>query len=141
MFISAPLVQYTAVLLERLINYRCVPLIRPPFCTLHPPKVEGGLIFEYAISPEYKPPPLKVLHERYVYFQSSCLHKNTVTVTFAKLREVNNNIHDDFAVAVLKNSNTVGHIPQEISIVCWYFLCKSGSEIHRLLDSTYLQPN
>ena len=27
-------------------------------------------------------------------------------------REVNN-IHDDFAVAVLKNSNTVGHVPRE----------------------------
>ena len=32
-----------------------------------------------------------------------------------------NNIHDDFAVAVLKNSNTVGHIPWENS--------KSGSEM------------
>ena len=39
------------------------------------------------------------------------------------------NIHDDFAVAVLKNSNTVGHVPREISRVCWYFLHKSGSEI------------
>ena len=36
---------------------------------------------------------------------------------------------DDFAVAVLKNSNTVGHVPQEISRVCWYFLHKSGSEM------------
>ena len=26
-----------------------------------------------------------------------------------------NNIHDDFAVAVLKNSNTVGYVPREIS--------------------------
>ena len=43
-------------------------------------------------------------------------------------REVNN-IHDDFAVAVLKNGNTVGHVPREISRVCWYFLHKSGSEM------------
>jgi len=43
-------------------------------------------------------------------------------------REVNN-IHDDFAVAVLKNSNTVGHVPWEISRVCWYFLHKSGSKM------------
>ena len=53
----------------------------------------GGLIFEYAISLEYKPPPPppKVLRDRYVHFQSSCLHKNTVT----------------------KNSgNTVGHVPR-----------------------------
>ena len=43
-----------------------------------------------------------------------------------------NSIHDDFAVAVLKNgknSNTVGHVPREISRVCWYFLHKSGSEM------------
>ena len=40
-----------------------------------------------------------------------------------------NNIHDDFAVAVLKNSNTVGHVPREISRVCWYFLHKTGSEM------------
>ena len=43
-------------------------------------------------------------------------------------REVNN-IHDDFAVAVLMNGNTVGHVPREISRVCWYFLHKSGSEM------------
>ena len=43
-------------------------------------------------------------------------------------REVNN-IHDDFAVAVLKNGNTVGHVPWEISRVCWYFLHTSGSEM------------
>ena len=40
-----------------------------------------------------------------------------------------NNIHDDFAVAVLKNSNTVVHVPRGISRVCWYFLHKSGSEM------------
>ena len=40
-----------------------------------------------------------------------------------------NNIHDDFAVAVLKNSNTVGHVPREISRICWYFLHKSASEM------------
>ena len=39
------------------------------------------------------------------------------------------NIPDDFAVAVLKNSNAVGHVPREISRVCWYFLHKSGSEM------------
>ena len=40
-----------------------------------------------------------------------------------------NKIHDDFAVAVLKNGNTVGHVPWEISRVCWYFLHKSGSKM------------
>jgi len=43
-------------------------------------------------------------------------------------REVNS-IHNYFAVAVLKNSNTVDHVPREISRVCWYFLHKSGSEM------------
>ena len=28
-----------------------------------------------------------------------------------------NNIHDDFAVAVLKNSNTVGHVPQILLVL------------------------
>ena len=55
-------------------------------------------------------------------------------------REVNN-INDDFAVAVLKNSSTVGHVPREISRVCWYFPHKSGSEktcSHKLTkDSIY----
>jgi len=40
-------------------------------------------------------------------------------------------IHDDLTVAFLKNNNTVGHVPQEISRVsagsC--FLQKSGSEM------------
>ena len=48
-------------------------------------------------------------------------------------REVNN-IHDDFAVAVLKNGNTVGHVSREISRVCWYFLHKSGSEMTRIVN-------
>ena len=43
-------------------------------------KVGGWLIFEYAISLEYKSP--QSLCERYVHFQSSCLHKNTVTKAF-----------------------------------------------------------
>ena len=39
-------------------NYRSVPLIRPPhFVHYIEPKVGGGLVFEYAISVEYKPPP------------------------------------------------------------------------------------
>ena len=48
-----------------------------------------------------------------------------------------NNIHDDFAVAVLKNSNTVGHVPQEISRVCWYFLHKSGSEMTCIVNGDW----
>ena len=107
-------------------KYRSVPLIRPPILyTTSSVKWRGGLIFEYAICLEYKPPP-QSLRERYIHFQSSCLHKNTVTKAFytkqliqdreswsrtsrlqsfyleeelSVQREVNN-IHDDFAVAV-----------------------------------------
>ena len=61
-------------------------------------------------------------------------------ITFTKLRglptsekscqfNARSTIYDDFAVAVLKNSSTVGHVPREISRVCWYFLHKSGSEM------------
>ena len=35
-------------------------------------------------------------------------------------------IHNDLAVAILKNSNIVGHEPRNIS---WYFLRRSGSEM------------
>ena len=124
-----------------------------------------GLYSNMQLVSNISPPPThpkKVLRDRYVHFQSSCLHKNSyksilhktadtnrhgsrvlfVDITFTKLRglpiyigeelpvqcEVNN-IHDNFAVAVLKNSNTVGHVPREISRVCWYFLHKSGSEM------------
>ena len=38
------------------------------------------------------------------------------------------NEHDRFAIAVAKGSNTVGHIPREISKVAWYFL-QHGGEI------------
>jgi len=31
------------------------------------------------------------------------------------------NAHDSFAVAVPKEGNTVGHVPREISRICWYF--------------------
>ena len=94
--------------------YRSVPLIRPHI--LYQPKVGGGLIFEYAISLEYKPSPKphpfpkkkKVLRDRYVHFQSSCLHKNTVTKAHRyyigeelPVQCEVNNIHDNFAVAVL----------------------------------------
>ena len=87
----------------------------------------GGLIFEYAISLEYKAPQKKSFSDRNVHFQSSCLHKNCGEELPVHC-EVNN-IHDDFAVAVVKNSNTVGHAPREISRVCWYFLHKNGSEM------------
>ena len=41
------------------------------------------------------------------------------------------NIHNDFAIAILKNSNTFSHVPQDIS---WYFLQKSGSEMTCTVD-------
>ena len=47
------------------------------------------------------------------------------------LQHEGHNIHDDFAVAILKNSNTAGHVPRDIS---WYFLQKSGSEMTCIVD-------
>jgi len=32
------------------------------------------------------------------------------------------NEHDEYAVAVFRRDSIVGHVPQEISIVCYYFL-------------------
>ena len=37
---------------------------------------------------------------------------------------------DEFAVAVMKSSNVVGHVPREISPkICWFFLQKRHSSI------------
>ena len=68
---------------QEMITYCSVLLIHPPFCTLHPAR----LIFEDAISLDYKPPPPKkkdftqVLCMQLGHFQSSYLHRNTVTST------------------------------------------------------------
>ena len=111
----------------------------------------GGLIFEDAISLDYKPPPppkdfTQVLCTQLGHFQLTMATTFRIESTvrghhvykaawspyigeeLPVQREVNN-IHDDFAVAVLKNGNTVGHVSREISRVCWYFLHKSGSEM------------
>ena len=141
--------------------YRSVPLIRPPILyTTSRLKWGGGLIFEDAISLDYKPPPPQKRFYASAMYAIRTLPKLmfafhyqlTMATTFRiestvrghhvykaawspyigeelpVQREVNN-IHDDFAVAVLKNGNTVGHVPREISRVCWYFLHKSGSEM------------
>ena len=36
---------------------------------------------------------------------------------------------DEFAVAVMKSSNVVDHVPREISKMCWFFLQKIHSSI------------
>ena len=123
----------------------------PHFVHYIQPKVGGGLIFEYAISLEYTPPPpsksfTRSLHINGMPFQITMatsfriestvrghhVYKASWSPYIGEELPVQcevNNIHDDFAVAVLKNSNTVGHVPREISRVCWYFLHKSGSEM------------
>ena len=40
-----------------------------------------------------------------------------------------NNRHDTHAVAVVKSSKVVGHLPQKISLICSLFLGRSGSSI------------
>ena len=89
--------------------YLGVLLIRPPpphFVHYIQPKVGGELIFEYAISLEYKPPPPK----KKFYAIATYTSKVHVYIR-TQLR------------------NTVGHAPREFSRVCWYFLHKSGSEM------------
>ena len=40
-----------------------------------------------------------------------------------------NNRHNTHAVAVIKSSNVVGHLPRKISLICSLFLRRSGSFI------------
>ena len=104
-----------------------------------------GRTFEDAISLDYTPPRKVLLRTqtimtppRFMFTVQTiagtvCDH----AVVFLHQREElplqheGRNIHDDFAVAILKNSNTVGHVPRDIS---WYFLQKSGSEITCIVD-------
>ena len=37
------------------------------------------------------------------------------------------NTHDHFAVAIRKGTLTIGHVPGEISKVCWFFLRCGGT--------------
>ena len=48
------------------------------------------------------------------------------------------NTHDHFAVAIRKGTLTIGHVPGEISKVCWFFLrcggtikCRVSTDRHR----------
>ena len=67
--------------------YRSVPLIHPPILyTTSSLKWGEGLYSNMQLVSNISPPPpprkKKVLRDRYVHFQSSCLHKNTVTKAF-----------------------------------------------------------
>ena len=37
------------------------------------------------------------------------------------------NVHDRFAVAVKKEGLTVGHLPREVSKLCWFFIRRGGT--------------
>ena len=37
------------------------------------------------------------------------------------------NVHDRFAIAVKKERLTVGHLPIEMSKLCWFFIQRGGS--------------
>ena len=139
-------------------NYRSVPLMHPPILyTTSSLKWRGCLYSNMQLVSSISPPSPKVYASAtytskvHVYTRTQ-LQKHCTQNSWYRIEstvhghhvyksswspyireelpvqcEVNN-IHDDFAVAVLKNSTTVGHVPQEISRVCWYFLHKSGSE-------------
>ena len=42
------------------------------------------------------------------------------------------NLHDSFAVSVVKNDYTVGHVPQSLSKVTWFFLTRGGTVTCRI---------
>ena len=108
--------------------------------TTSSPKIEGrGRIFEYAISLDYTPPQKVLLrlwhcmftvtkvqtiastvrghHAWSPYIGEKSCHFNSRAITFTT---------PSLWPGILKNSNTVGQEPQNIS---WYFLRKSGSEV------------
>ena len=126
-------------------TYRSVPLIRPPilYTTSSLKRGEGlysNMQLVSNISPP--PPPQKKSFTRSLHngmpFQITMATSFRIESTVRGHHEASwspyigeelpvqcevNNIHNDFAVAVLKNSNTVGHVPREISRVCWYTSC------------------
>ena len=63
-------------------KYCSVPLICLPILyTTSSLKWRGGLYSNMQLVSSISPPP-QSLRERYIHFQSSCLHKNTVTKAF-----------------------------------------------------------
>ena len=42
-------------------------------------------------------------------------------------RKEQGNPHDKFAVAVQKGKLTVGHLPTDISKICWFFIHRGGT--------------
>ena len=129
--------------------YRSVPLIRPPILyTTSSLKWGEGLYSNMQLVSNISPPsksftrslhngmPFQITMATSFMIESTVRGHHVYKASWSPYIgeelpvqcEVNN-IHDDFAVAVLKNSNTVGHVPREISRVCWYFLHKSGSEM------------
>ena len=124
-------------------TYRSVPLIRPPilYTTSRLKWGGGGLCSRMQLVSTISPPPPKdftqVLCTQLGHFQLTMATTFRIESTvrghhvykaawspyigeeLPVQREVNN-IHDDFAVAVLKNGNTVGHVPREISRVCCF---------------------
>ena len=92
--------------------YLSLPLVHPPFCTLHPAQRH---IFEYAIRLDYTPPPKVLLRTQTIMTLMFAVTKiQTMPVLFVvimrgllhrreelPLQRKGHNIHDDFAVAIL----------------------------------------
>ena len=118
--------------------YRSVPLIRPPILyTTSSLKWGEGLYSSMQVVSNISPPPQKKrsftrsLHNGMPFeitmatsfriestVRGHHVYKASWSPYIGEELPVQcevNNIHDDFAVAVLKNSNTVGYVPREIS--------------------------
>jgi len=126
--------------------YRSVPLVRPPILyTISSPKWGGGVLSRMQLASTIHPLEKFLLLTQTIMtlpmfmftvqmiVSTSCDH----AVVFLHQREElqlqheGPNIHDEFAVAILKNSSTARHVPWDIS---WYFLQKSGSEMTCIVD-------
>ena len=120
-------------------------LYAPLLCTLHPARRgEGGVFSSTQLVSIIRP----LTKFRYVYNTAKVHVHSYKTAKFMIASTVRGHlachcmvslhrsarraalqlegIHNDLAVAILKNSNIVGHEPRNIS---WYFLRRSGSEM------------
>ena len=105
-------------------NLQLVSTIRPlkTFCYVHKLRIMTLPRFVFTVTKVQTTPVLFVVIMRGL---------PTSARKAATFERDGHNIQADFAVAILQNSNTVGHVPRDIS---WYFLQKSGSEMTCIVD-------
>ena len=79
--------------------------------------------------------PLQYEFERESVVRGHHIYKDVWTPQLneeLQLQREPGNEHDRHAVAVVKSSTMVGHVPRTISRVCWFFLGRGGQIICRI---------